>query len=504
MNSAATTGTELTCEKADRYRPLGAFGKPAWQSHVQLRAMLLSRKGPKVANYFAKPTYDPETGLLRWSSEAPGLARPWQDMAPEEQAQRALQLELIRSELMGFASELREQGGSQPGGAAAFASLLDQAVKVPAQGNFLHFVGEQPVIAFWGFENHDGASLEPAAQAPRQGKVAAAAAAPVVVEKRKRPWWWWLLWALLALLLLLGLLLGLRYCATPPPPVPLAPEPVVPKPEPPTPEPVVPKPEPPAPEPVVPEPEPPAPPPPVVEKRPDPPKPPEVKPGEERLVCIRPRRGRMVVVFDTSKSMGFPTDNPDVIAEIERRLAAGDPEGHRRAMELLHAPGRKRIDDARDAALGLVKAMPPNIDVGLVSFGSKGCDVAVDVKPGAPRKDVARALSRMTPRAGTPLAASLRLAMTQLSSDPKVAAAQSIVVITDGGESCGGDPCAAALDLKTAFPSIKVHVIDVAGVPRLQCVADITGGSSVGARDTKQLRAAIRRAQASIERDACR
>jgi len=255
-DSQSVTGAELACEKADRYRPLGAFGKPAWQSHVQLRAMLLSRKGPKVANYFAKPTYDPETGLLRWSSEAPGLARPWQDMAPEEQAQRALQLELIRSELMGFASELREQGGSQPGGAAAFASLLDQAVKVPAQGNFLHFVGEQPVIAFWGFENHDGASLEPAAQAPRQGKVAAAAAAPVVVEKRKRPWWWWLLWALLALLLLLGPLLGLRYCATPPPPVPLAPEPVVPKPEPPTPEPVVPKPEPPAPEPVVPKPEP--------------------------------------------------------------------------------------------------------------------------------------------------------------------------------------------------------------------------------------------------------
>jgi len=126
------------------------------------------------------------------------------------------------------------------------------------------------------------------------------------------------------------------------------------------------------------------------------------------------------------------------------------------------------------------------------------------VPAGGPRSDIVDELRRLQPRASTPLAASLRLAASQLSADPAVAAAQSIVVITDGAEGCGGDPCGAVRELKSAFPSLKIHVIDVVGVSRLQCVADITGGSSVGARDTEQLRAAIRRTQASIEQDACR
>ena len=234
------------------------------------------------------------------------------------------------------------------------------------------------------------------------------------------------------------------------------------------------------------------------------PPPPLVKPPEERVVCTRPpRRGRMIVVFDTSNSMGLPTANPDEVAEIERRWGAGDPEGQRRGMELVRAPGHKRIDDARAAALDLVEASPPNIDIGLITFLAR-CEVGVDVRPSEPRDEVIRELRQVVPRASTPLAASLRLAASQLSNDPAVAAAQSIVVITDGAEGCGGDPCAAARDLKAAFPSVKVHIIDVVGVSRLQCVADITGGSSVGARDAEQLQAAVRRAQASIEQDACR
>ena len=122
--------------------------------------------GPKYANYFAKPVLDPETGELRWTSEVPGAARSWEAMTPDEQGQAALDLEMIRSKLLEYAGELRAQGGGQPGGASAYASLLEQAMKVPAQGNFLHFVGDQPMIAFWGFETQAGGSVDAAAVAP--------------------------------------------------------------------------------------------------------------------------------------------------------------------------------------------------------------------------------------------------------------------------------------------------------------------------------------------------
>jgi hypothetical protein len=225
--SSDTTGALLAHEKIDRYRPLGAFGKPAYQSHVQLRAMLLAKRGPKFANYFAKPTYDADTGELRWTAEVAGEARAWHTMSPEEQVTRALDLEVIRSELASYAQELRAQGGdAQTGGSQAFASLLEQALKVPAQGEFLYFVGEQPVIAFWGFETHAGGSIDAAALAPQfaaRARAADIAAPPPQVQTTlgttavvtpTRPWWRWLLWALAALLLLLLLLWLLRACTT--------------------------------------------------------------------------------------------------------------------------------------------------------------------------------------------------------------------------------------------------------------------------------------------------
>jgi hypothetical protein len=230
LSAAATgvTGALVAHDKVDRYRPLGAFGKPAYQSHVQLRAMLMAKRGPKFANYFAKPTYDADNGELRWTSEVPGAARGWHEMSADEQAQRALDLEVVRSGLTSYVQELRAQGGSQPGGSHAFASLLEQALKVPAQGDFLYFVGDQPVIAFWGFETQGGASVEPAALAPRYPlqpnapESIAVAAIATDPEKRKRPWWWWLLWALLALLLLAASLFLLRACTAPPvAPVPI-------------------------------------------------------------------------------------------------------------------------------------------------------------------------------------------------------------------------------------------------------------------------------------------
>ena len=287
--SSGTTGALLAREKIDRYRPLGAFGKPAYQSYVQLRALLLTKRGPKFANYFAKPTYDSDLGEMRWTAEVAGEARGWHTMSPEEQAQRALDLEVIRSGLASYAQELRAQGGdAQTGGSQAFASLLEQALKVPAQGDFLYFVGDQPVIAFWGFETQAGASVEPAVVAPQYparglaSEVATAAALPPATDKQKRPWWWWLLWALLALLLLLGLLWLLRACA-PVPPID-EPRPPVEEPKPPLEEP----------KPPVEEPKPPVeePKPPVEEPQPpeEEPKPPAKKPkeGSPRTEGLKP------------------------------------------------------------------------------------------------------------------------------------------------------------------------------------------------------------------------
>lgn len=219
-------GEQLAQDKVDRYRSMGAFGKPVYQSHVQLRAMLLAQRDTTLADYFARPTYDPEAGELRWHAARPGPARRLQDLPPEDAQRAGAEMQRIRDALLGFIAQLRRQGGGQPGGAAAFASLLEQAMKVPQQGDFRYVVGTQPVIAFWGFEDASGASVDPAAAAavpvapaapPTPPAEPAAVPLPVAAPRRRVAWWWWLLGLLLALLLAAALLLLPKACTSTPP-----------------------------------------------------------------------------------------------------------------------------------------------------------------------------------------------------------------------------------------------------------------------------------------------
>ena len=54
---------------------------------------------------------------------------------------------------------------------------------------------------------------------------------------------------------------------------------------------------------------------------------------------------------------------------------------------------------------------------------------------------------------------------------------KKIVLITDGGENCGGDPCAFAKDLMSRRQDIVIDVVLVSSSSKsLQCLASITGG----------------------------
>ena len=54
-----------------------------------------------------------------------------------------------------------------------------------------------------------------------------------------------------------------------------------------------------------------------------------------------------------------------------------------------------------------------------------------------------------------------------------------MVVVSDGGDTCGGDPCAAARAAKAVKPDLTINVIDLSGGTDggvLRCVADAGGG----------------------------
>lgn len=208
-------GPLLSQENLSSYRPLGAFGRPVYESYLQIRSILATRLGSRYANYFARPNLDQGAGTVRWTADIDGAVRHWSDMPPEEQTKRALELETIRAGLEAYIRELRaapEPAAGQKGESPrAFASLLEQAATIPS-ARHLHFVGDQPVATFWGFQELSGDGLNalalrppprPAVPPPATGAWASGTASTVATQGRF-PWWLlWLLFGLLAVLFLL-------------------------------------------------------------------------------------------------------------------------------------------------------------------------------------------------------------------------------------------------------------------------------------------------------------
>lgn len=101
-------------------------------------------------------------------------------------------------------------------------------------------------------------------------------------------------------------------------------------------------------------------------------------------------------------------------------------------------------------------------------------------------------IDRLRPQGRTPLTAAVRWAASILQQDKKPAV---VVALTDGEDTCGGNACALARELKAQHPSVTVHVIGyrltpMQDVPRLfveRCLADETGGLFVTADTTDQL-----------------
>lgn len=54
---------------------------------------------------------------------------------------------------------------------------------------------------------------------------------------------------------------------------------------------------------------------------------------------------------------------------------------------------------------------------------------------------------------------------------------KKIILVTDGGENCGGDPCAYIRELVKTRKDIQIDVVQLGNDNRLACLAEFTGGT---------------------------
>ena len=282
-------------------------------------------------------------------------------------------------------------------------------------------------------------------------------------------------------------------------PLPISPAPVAPaplSPEPASPVPVSPKPQPePKPEqPVKPQSETQQEPPTkeTVQSRPGPL--PTVKPKLQPVNCPAPRpvweAPEIVLVFDTSGGMALPLNmSAQQRDALIKRVENGDVSALRELSRLSSGGGRKLIDGAKDGIGNMVAKMPKDVDIGYIEFGACKGVLNHSFYPNDRRGQLLDKVDAAQTQKGTPLARAIERAGNIIKGE-SANEKGTIVVVTDGYDSCGGDPCAAARAIAQSKPGVTINVVNLDLGRQVQCISQNGRGRTITA-DEASLRDAI-------------
>lgn len=158
--------------------------------------------------------------------------------------------------------------------------------------------------------------------------------------------------------------------------------------------------------------------------------------------------------------------------------------------------GINKIVIAKDVVEGLVRAMPSEQRLGMVAYGhrKKGdcSDIETIADVGSTRADVIKRIRELSPKGKTPLSKSVEHAATELNYTKTAA---TVILVSDGLETCDVDPCALAKLLEENGLDFTVHVVgfDVTQEERegLVCIAQETGGQFLAADNADELTDAL-------------
>ncbi len=445
--------------------------------HPRLYALLCQHLSAQIASTFAEAVPSTDGQMVEFYSDLNGQPLPFTQAPAPLQAKVSQTLQDRLQAVRQLADRLAAQGQKDE------AALLRAAAVTP-EPRFVAIVGDHPVISNWG-----SAGRLPT-PAPAATATAGAAAATVAAGGVR---WLWPLLLLLLLLLLAGLLwwwFNTRFHMDNPPPevpasVPEATSPsedpnaalrekiarleadlaarlaACPKPEP-LPEPVpdvTPEP-PPLPDPV-PLPEIPTPEKTIPEKKAEkPPKKPAEKPVE--------KPAEKAPAKTTAK--GCPDSRPSWEAPEVVFLVDGSG-----SMADRGTGGRTRMDEAKTAVRDALKTLPSDVDAGLLTFGDCGGIDNYNFFKASERPRLQSHVDRLKPQNATPLARGLQRAGNMVDGN---SVDSVLVVVSDGDDTCGGDPCAVARALKAQKPRLTINVVDV-GDGKAACIAKATGGKEL-------------------------
>lgn len=167
-------------------------------------------------------------------------------------------------------------------------------------------------------------------------------------------------------------------------------------------------------------------------------------------------------------------------------------------------PGGVKIEIAKKVVSDIVGSVDPAMELGLMAYGhrKKGdcedIELLVPPQPGSSAA-ILKAVAALEPKGKTPLTAAVIQAAKYLKFEEAKA---SVILVSDGVETCEKDPCMAAEELERLGIDFTCHVIGFDLKPGessgLECLAKKTGGMYLAAKDASSLKSSLEAAMKQV------
>lgn len=161
--------------------------------------------------------------------------------------------------------------------------------------------------------------------------------------------------------------------------------------------------------------------------------------------------------------------------------------------------GRPKISIAREVLTGVLNSLSGNTQMGMIAYGhrQKGqcSDIETVVRAGPSQSTIPQMIEtvgRLSPKGKTPLSDAVRIAAEEMRYTENEA---TVVLVTDGLETCNADPCALANELEKSGINFTAHVVGF-GLSaqegrQVACLAENTGGKYIQASNAADLSRAL-------------
>jgi len=157
--------------------------------------------------------------------------------------------------------------------------------------------------------------------------------------------------------------------------------------------------------------------------------------------------------------------------------------------------GSSRLVTAKRAIGRILPQIDRNRRLGLMTIGPGPGDqcsnvvLRVPMQPGAAPR-IREEIDALDSDGGTPLSVAVEKAAEALSGE---ISSPSIIIVTDGDDTCGRDPCDEIQTLRDRHAGISVHVLGIGeNSKRISCLANATRGQFLEAGNEAEMADALR------------